>query len=100
MPENGKPKSGSARSLTRLDNVVHITHLVMRSMMFHNFTFLEIKNARDLIRSDLGHNEEIKFFFRLLVVLRVSCPPKFDIFGRGKNFLRSAISPKQNRIEE
>ena len=63
MPENGKPKSCSARSLICSDNVVHITHLVMRSMMFHNFTFFEIKNARGLIRSDLGHNEEINIFF-------------------------------------
>ena len=62
--------------------------------MFHNFTFFEIKNAWGLIRSDLGHNEEIKKnFFRLLLVLRVSRPPKFDIFGRGEIFLTSAISP-------
>ena len=33
--------------------------------MFHNFTFLEIKNAWGLIRSDLGHNEEIKIFFSI-----------------------------------
>ena len=63
--------------------------------MFHNFTFFEIKNAWGLIASDLGHNEEIKIFFRLLVVLRVSRPPppKFEIFGRGEIFLESVISP-------
>ena len=34
----------------------------LRSRMFHNFTFFEIKNALGLIRSDLGHNEEKNFF--------------------------------------
>ena len=71
----------------------------MAIRMFHNFTFFEIKNAWGLIKSDLGHNEEIKIFFRLLVVLRASRPPKFDIYGRGKIFLTSAISPQQNEIE-
>ena len=65
----------------------------MYNRMFHNFTFFEIKNAWGLIRLDLSHNEKIKIFFRLLVVLRVSRPPKFDIFGRGEIFLTSAISP-------
>ena len=31
--------------------------------MFHNFIFFEIKNAWGLIRSDFGHNEEIKKIF-------------------------------------
>ena len=35
----------------------------LKIRMFHNFTFFEIKNAWGLIRSDLGHNEEINFFF-------------------------------------
>ena len=33
--------------------------------MFHNFTFFEIENAWGLIRSDLGHNEEIQKFFSI-----------------------------------
>ena len=63
--------------------------------MFHNFTFFEIKNAWSLIRSDLGHNEEIKIF-SVDYSLFWGCPappPKFDIFGRGEIFLTSAISP-------
>ena len=37
---------------------------IVNTRMFHNFTFFEIKNAGGLIRSDLGHDEEIeKFFF-------------------------------------
>ena len=64
--------------------------------MFHNFTFFEIKNAWGLIRSDFGHNEEIKIFFsitRCFEGVAPPPPPKFDIFGRGKIFWTSAISP-------
>ena len=62
--------------------------------MFHNFTFFEIKNAGGLIRSDLGHDEEIKNFFSITRCFEgVPRPPKFDIFGRKKKFLTSAISP-------
>ena len=62
--------------------------------MFHNFTFFEIKNAWGLIRSDFGHNEEIKkIFFDYLLFWGRPAPPKFDIFGRGEIFLTSAISP-------
>ena len=44
--------------------------------------------------------KEINIFFDYSVVLRVSPPPKvLIIFGRGKKFLTSAISPKQNGIE-
>ena len=39
------------------------TLLSMPLKMFYNFTFFEIKNAWGLIRSDLGHNEEIKKIF-------------------------------------
>ena len=62
--------------------------------MFHNFTFFEIKNAWGLIRSDFGHNEEIKFFFSITHCFEgVPSAPKFDIFGCGEIFLTSAISP-------
>ena len=54
--------------------------------MFHNVTFFEIKNAWGLIRSDLGYNEEIKIFFQLLVVLRVSRPPQSLIFLNAEKF--------------
>ena len=61
--------------------------------MFHNFTFFEVKNASGLIRSDLGHNEQIKIFFRLLVVLRVYRPPQSLIFlDTGEFFDKCDIS--------
>ena len=45
--------------------------------MFHDFTFFEIKNAWGrLIRSDLGHNEEIKFFFSITRCFEGVPPPK------------------------
>ena len=67
--------------------------------MFHNFTFFEIKNAWGLIRSDLGHNEEINFFFSIARCFEGGpAPPNFDIFGRRKNFDKCNISlTKRNR---
>ena len=62
-------------NFTELKNFLIALSVFIR--MFHNFTFFEIKNAWGLIRSDFGHNEEIKKnFFRLLAVLRASRPPK------------------------
>ena len=85
---------------------MHALHNVrnegMLNRMFHNVTFFEIKNAWGLIRSDLGHNEEITNFFNYSLFLDAG---KFfdifhsDIFGRGEIFLTSAISPQQNEIE-
>ena len=61
--------------------------------MFHNFTFFEIENAWGLIRSDLGHNEEIQKFFSITPCFEGARSPKFDSFGRGEIFLTSVISP-------
>ena len=62
--------------------------------MFHILTFFEIKNAWGLIRSDLGHNEEIKkFFFDYSLFWGCPVPPNFDILGHEDFFLTSAISP-------
>ena len=55
--------------------------------MFHNFTFFEIENAWGLIRSDFGHNEELKKIFDYSLFWGCPAPPKFDIFGRGESFL-------------
>ena len=55
--------------------------------------FFEIKNAWGPIRSDLGHNEETKIFFDYSLFWGSPTPSKFDIFGRRKIFLTSAISP-------
>ena len=64
------------------------------------FICFEIKNAWGFIRSVLGHNEEIKtFFFDYSLFWGCPAPPKFDIFGRRKIFLASAISPLQNKME-
>ena len=48
--------------------------------MFHNFTFFEIKNAWGLIRSDFGHNEEIKNFFAITRCFEGVPPPQSLIF--------------------
>ena len=54
--------------------------------MFHNFTFFEIKNAWGLIRSDLGHNEEIKFFFDYLLFWGCTVPQSLIFLDAGKFF--------------
>ena len=61
--------------------------------MFHNFTFFEIKNAWGLIRSDLGHNEEINFFFSIARCFEGVLPPQTLIFLDAEKILISAISP-------
>ena len=71
-----------------LDNVA------MMNRMFHNFTFFEIKNAWGLIRSDLGHNEEIKNNFSITRCFEGVPPPQSLIFlDAGNFFLTTAISP-------
>ena len=58
----------------------------LRSRMFHNFTFFEIKNAWRLIRSDLGHNEETKNFFSITRCFEGVPPPQSLIFLDAENF--------------
>ena len=54
--------------------------------MFHNFTFFEIKNAWGLIRSDFGHNEEIKFFFSITHCFEGVPSPQSLIFLDAEKF--------------
>ena len=60
--------------------VVQYLWLTMQARMFHNFTFFEIKNAWGLIKSDFGHNEEIKIFFSITRCFEGVSPPQSLIF--------------------
>ena len=82
------------------EHLADIRHLpfqnsALTNRMFHNFTFFEIKNAWGLIRSDFGHNEEIKKSFFLITRCFEGVPPPQSLIflDEGNILLTSAISP-------
>ena len=66
-------------------------------MMFHNFTFFEIKNAWGSHLVGFWSQSKKKIFFDW--TLFRGRPPKFEISYRGKICGKSTVSLKRNEIE-